>query len=163
MPSFDVVNEIDIQEVDNAVNTTNRTIQTRFDFRDSKTEITLNKKDKLIQITTESEMRMKSIEEMFIANFLKRQLDPKCLVYKEIKPTSNGMVKREVLIKEGIEKLIAQKIVKIIKEKNLKVQTAIQDEQVRVTGKKIDDLQEVMRTLKSSNLEVPLQFTNLKS
>jgi hypothetical protein len=90
-------------------------------------------------------------------------LDPKCLDIKEIEPTSHGTAKIDILIKEGIPKEIGQKIVKLIKGLKMKVQPAIQDDQVRITGKKIDDLQEIMRLLKEQDYDIPLQFTNMKS
>ncbi len=149
--------------MDNAVNMTRKTISTRYDFRKSKTEITLNKKEKRIHILTEDEMKMKAVEDDLIGKCVKRKIDPKALDYKEIEPTSKGMIKRDILIREGIDIDTARKIVKMIKALKLKVQAQIQDQQVRVTGKKIDDLQSIIGMLKESNLEVPLQYVNMKS
>ncbi|NOY53998.1 MAG: YajQ family cyclic di-GMP-binding protein [Deltaproteobacteria bacterium] len=163
MPSFDIVNKIDMQEMDNAVNMTRKTITTRYDFRKSKTEITFNKKEKKIHILTEDEMKMKAVEDDLIGKCVKRKIDSKALDYQEIEPTSKGMIKRDILIREGIDIDTARKIVKMIKGLKIKVQAQIQDQQVRVTGKKIDDLQKVIGMLKESNLEVPLQYVNMKS
>jgi cyclic-di-GMP-binding protein len=163
MPSFDIANTVDLQEVDNAVNNTVKTIVNRYDFRDSKTEITLNKKDKTIHVVTEDEMKMRGIHETLMGNLVKRKIDPKGLEAKEIEQTSQGMIKREFVIKEGVDTETARKIVKIAKGLNLKVQAAIQENQVRVTGKKIDDLQAVIKAVREAKLEVPLQFVNMKS
>jgi len=163
MPSFDIVNKIDMQELDNAVNTTRKTITTRYDFRKSKTEIALNKQEKRIHILTEDEMKMKAVEDDLIGKCVKRKIDAKALDYQEVEPTSKGMIKRDILIREGIDTDTARKIVKMIKGLKLKVQAQIQDQQVRVTGKKIDDLQKIIGMLKESNLEVPLQYVNMKS
>lgn len=163
MPSFDIVSNVDLQEVDNAVNNTRKEITTRYDFRKSETEITLDKKEKVIHILTEDHMKMDTIRDIFMGNCVKRKVDLKSFIYEEIKPTSHAMVKREVKLKEGIEKETAQKIVKLIKETKLKVQASIQDEQVRVNGKKIDDLQAIIALLRSQDLDVPLQYVNMKS
>jgi len=163
MPSFDIVNKIDMQEMDNAVNMTRKTITTRYDFRKSKTEITLNKQEKRIHILTEDEMKMKAVEDDLIGKCVKRKIDAKALNYQEIEPTSKGMIKRDILIREGIDTDTARKIVKMIKNLKIKVQAQIQDQQVRVTGKKIDDLQKVIGMLKESDIEVPLQYVNMKS
>lgn len=161
MASFDIVNRIDVQELDNAINITKKVILNRFDFRQSKTEIDLDKKEKKIHIVTEDEMKMKAIQETLIENLVKRKVDIKCLDAKEIQMAAHGMIQRELAIKEGIDPDTARAIVKMIKGQNLKVQAAIQEKQVRVTGKNIDDLQAVIRLLKASQVEVPLQFINL--
>lgn len=162
MPSFDIVNELDMQEVDNAVNNTLKTIQTRYDFKDSKTELSLNKKDKKIHIVTGDEMKMRAVEEMLNANMVKRGISAKALEYKDVESTSHGAVKRDVHLVDGIEKEAAKKIVKIIKDAKLKVQPQIMDETIRVTSKQIDDLQTVIALLKESALDVPLQYVNMK-
>jgi len=161
MASFDIVNRVDVQELDNAINITKKVILNRFDFRQSKTEIDLDKKEKKIHIVTEDEMKMKAIQETLIENLVKRKVDIKCLDAREIQMAAQGMIQRELAIKEGIDPDTARAIVKMIKGQNLKVQAAIQEKQVRVTGKNIDDLQAVIRLLKASQVEVPLQFINL--
>jgi len=162
MPSFDAVNEIDLQEVDNAVNNTAKEIQNRYDFRDSKTEVDFNRKDKVITVTTEDSMKLKAVREMLVSNMIKRKLDPKSMEYKEAVGTSHGGLRQNVVLKEGIDRDTAKKMVKLVKDTKLKVQAAIHEDKVRVTGKKIDDLQEVMAMLRSAGLELPLQFVNFK-
>lgn len=155
MPSFDIVNKVDLQEVDNAVNITKKVVDTRYDFRGSDTEITLDKKGMRIAITTEDTMKLQAIEDTLAGNLVKRKVSPKVLDYGEVEPTSKGHVKREAKIVEGIETDLARKIVKMIKDQKLKVQAQIQDQQVRVTGNKIDDLQKVIQMLKETDLDVP--------
>ena len=162
MPSFDIVSRIDLQEVDNAVNITTKTILTRYDFRGSKTEISLDKKEKKIQVTTEDDMKMRAIQDTLIENLVKRKVDRRCLDPKSTEPAAQGMIRREIAIKEGVDSDNARAIVKMIKEKKLKVQAAMQDGQVRVTGKKIDDLQEVIQMLREAKIEIPLQFVNMQ-
>ena len=160
MPSFDIVSRIDLQEVDNAVNITRKAILARFDFRQSKTEITLDKKEKKIRVTTEDDMKMRAVQEGLIENLVKRKVDTKGLEVKPSQMAAQGMIQREISIKEGVDSDTARNIVKMIKDKKLKVQAAIQESQVRVTGKKIDDLQEVIQMLRAANLPIPLQFVN---
>jgi hypothetical protein len=162
MPSFDIVSRIELQEVDNAVNITKKAILSRYDFRASKTEITLDKKEKKIRVTTEDEMKMRAVQETLIENLVKRKVDRKCLDPKESQMAAQGMIQREIAIKEGVDSETARNIVKMIKDKKLKVQAAIQENQVRVTGKQIDDLQTVMQTLRAANLLIPLQFINMQ-
>jgi uncharacterized protein YajQ (UPF0234 family) len=162
MPSFDIVSRIDLQEVDNAVNITKKTILARFDFRQSKTEITLDKKEKKIQLTTEDEMKLRAVQDTLIENLVKRKVDRKCLEAKPSEMAAHGMVQRAIAIKEGVDSDTARSIVKMIKDRKLKVQAAIQENQVRVTGKKIDDLQEVIQLVRGSNLPIPLQFINMQ-
>ena len=162
MPSFDIVNRIDLQEVDNAVNITKKAILSRYDFRQSKTEITLDKKDKKIHVTTEDDMRLRAVYDTLIENLVKRKVDRKCLEAKPQEMAAHGMIQREISIKEGVDSDTARNIVKMIKDRKLKVQAAIQENQVRVTGKKIDDLQEVIQLLRSTSLPIPLQFINMQ-
>ncbi len=163
MPSVDVVSRVDLQALDNAINNVKREISTRFDFKNVKSEITFDRKAKYIHIVTGDDWKVKAIVEMFIDQCTRFKLDPKCLDLKEIEPTSHGTVKMDILIKEGIPKETGQKIVKLIKGLKIKVQPAIQDDQVRITGKKIDDLQEIMRLLEEQDYNIPLQFVNMKS
>ncbi|GAB6175350.1 YajQ family cyclic di-GMP-binding protein [Desulfobaculum senezii] len=163
MPSFDIVSQVDLQEADNAVNNVVKEVATRYDFRGVHTEIKLNRKDKVISIVTGDEMKIKALREMLIAHFTRRKLDSKCLEFKKHEATSQGQLKQDVAIKEGISKEMGQKIVKTIKNLKLKkVQPAIQDDQVRVTAKQIDDLQTVMQTLNNADFDLPLQFVNMK-
>ena len=163
MPSFDIVNKVDLQEVDNAVNNARKQLANRYDFRDSKTEITFDKTAVAIRATTDNSMLMSALEDTLRGTLVKRGVDPKTLEIGEEQGTSHGGVRKDIKLREGIDKEFGKKIVKLIKDKKLKVQAQIQDDQVRVTGKKIDDLQEVIAMLKSSNLELPLQYVNMKS
>jgi hypothetical protein len=163
MPSVDVVSKVDLQALDNAINNAKREISTRFDFKYIKSDITFDRKTKNIHIVTGDDWKVKTITEMLIGQCTRFKLDPKCLDIKEIEPTSHNAVKMDILLKEGIPKEIGQKIVKLIKGLKIKVQPAIQDNQVRITGKKIDDLQEIMRLLKEQDYNIPLQFVNMKS
>jgi uncharacterized protein YajQ (UPF0234 family) len=162
MASFDIVNEINAQEVDNAVNNTLKEVSTRYDFKGLHSEVEFHKKENRISLVAAESMKMQAMKEMLIKNFIKRGMEPKALEYGEEEGTSQGHVKMNVTIKEGIDRETAKKIVKEIKNLKLKVQPAIQDEQVRVTGKKIDELQEVIQHLKAKSFGIPLQFTNLK-
>lgn len=162
MASFDIVSRIDLQEVDNAVNISKKAILARYDFRGSKTEINLDKKDKKIHVTTEDDMKMRAVQDTLIENLVKRKVDRRCLEPKANEMAAQGMIKREIAIREGVDADHARNIVKMIKDKKLKVQAAIQDQQVRVTGKNIDDLQFVIQVLRAANLPIPLQFVNMQ-
>ncbi len=162
MPSFDIVNRVDMQEVDNAINNTRKEIATRYDFRGSPAEVSFDKKEKKIHALAEHDMRMTALVDMLMTHLIKRKIDPKVLKLKPVESTSQGHVKREIVIQEGIETETAKKIVKLIKDQKLKVQASIQDEQVRVSGKKIDDLQDVIKMLRGQDLGIPLQFVNMK-
>ena len=163
MPSVDVVSKVDLQALDNAINNVKREITTRFDFKNVKSEITFDRKAKNIHILTGDDMKIKMVAEMLIGQCTRLQADPKCLDLKDIEATAQGAAKMDILIKEGIPRETAQKIVKLIKGLKIKVQPAIQDDQVRITGKKIDDLQGIMRLLKEQDYNIPLQFVNMKS
>lgn len=162
MASFDIVNEVNAQEVDNAVNNTLKEVSTRYDFRGLHTEVTFHKKENRIHLVTAESMKMQAVKEMLIRNFIKRGIDSKVLEFGDEEGTTQGYVKMDVILKEGINKEQAKKIVKEIKDLKFKVQPQIQDEQVRVTGKKIDDLQAVIAHLKTKDMGVPLQFVNFK-
>ncbi len=163
MPSLDVVSQVDLQVLDNAVNNAKREVSTRFDFRGVNTEIELDKKTKVIHILTGDEMRMKAVQDMLQRNVIRLKMDPKFAEPGKIEPTSNGQVKLDVKIKEGIPTETCKKIVKLVKDGGFKVQATIQSNQVRLEGKKIDDLQAIMQQLRQQNYEVPLQFVNMRS
>jgi uncharacterized protein YajQ (UPF0234 family) len=162
MPALDIVNKIDAQTLDNVVNVVKKEIATRYDFRNSKTEIDLDKKNNIINILTENEMRIEAIEDVLRSRMIKQKLDPLCLDFAKQRYASGSMMKKELKIKEGIDKENAKKIIKLIKDSKLKVEAQQMDEQVRVTGKKIDDLQAVMSLIRTAELEIPVQFTNFK-
>jgi uncharacterized protein YajQ (UPF0234 family) len=156
MPSFDIVSKVDMQEVDNAVNQTIKEIIQRYDFKGSKSEVTLEKEG--IKILTEDDFRLKAIVDILQSKFLKRSLQ-----YGKVETASGSMVRQFITIQQGISKEKGKEVVAAIKESKLKVQAQIQDEQVRVTGKNIDDLQEVIQLLKAKELGVEMQFVNMRS
>lgn len=160
--SFDIVSEVDFQEVDNAINQALKEIIQRYDFKGSKSEITLNKKDKLINAASDNEYKLKSVIDILQNKLIKRGISIKALKYGAVEPASGGTVRQEIKLQQGIEKEDAKKIAKMIKDSKLKVQSIIQDEQVRVSGKVKDDLQAVMQLLRDSDLEFAFQFTNFR-
>jgi cyclic-di-GMP-binding protein len=162
MPSLDVVSIVDMQSLDNAINNVKREIANRFDFRNIKSEIILDRKAKSIHIVSGDEWKVKTVTDMLVGQCVRLKVDPKSLKLGEIETSSTTVAKVDVEINEGISKETAQKIVKYIKELKLKLQPAIQDDQVRISGKQIDDLQEIMRLLREQDFGIPLQFVNLK-
>ncbi|MEN9523381.1 MAG: hypothetical protein RL065_1758 [Bacteroidota bacterium] len=163
MPSFDIISEVDDQMLDNAINNLKKEILNRFDFRGSKTEIELQKKEKNLHIVTEDEMKMRQIEDVMISKLMKQNINPACLDMGKEHYASGNMVKKDIKLKQGIDKETAKKIVKHIKDSGLKVQSQIMDDIIRVTGKKIDDLQEVISLCKAEDFKLPLQYENMKS
>lgn len=163
MPSLDIVSRVDFQEIDNAVNNTRKAVATRFDFKNSKAEITLDKKEKKLHFLAEDGTKMEALREMFVTAAVKRNLNLKSFKFEDPEPALGGLVKREVKIREGLEMEAARDIAKRVKAMNLKVQPSIQGDEVRLSGKKIDDLRAVMATLDAADLEVPLQYVNMKS
>ena len=162
MASFDIVSKVDIQKLDNAINVANREIATRYDFHDSKTTLELDKKTLMLHIVTENDMRLKSVEAIIIGRLVKQGIDSNCLDFGKELYASGNMVKKDIKVKQGIDKDNARKIVKLVKETGLKVQASIMDEQVRITGKKIDDLQKVQSVLDKAKVEVPIQYENYR-
>ena len=162
MPSFDIVNKVDAQLLDNAINVARKEIINRFDFSGSKSEITLDKKTMAIHVLTENEMRMDSIVDVIRNRMIKQKLDPLCLDFGKDQYASGFMVKKDIKVREGIDKDVARKIMKDIKESKLKVQAQLMDDQIRVSAKKIDDLQAVIALMRRGNYELPLQFVNMK-
>lgn len=163
MPSFDIVSKVDVQKLDNAINTAIKEITTRYDFNGSKTEIELDKKTMNVHVVTENDMRMKAIEGVIIARMIKQGLEPACLDFGKELYAAGNMVKKDIKIKEGIDKELGKKIVKLLKDSGLKIQGSIMDDQVRVTGKKIDDLQTAIAHVKQAGYEQPLQYINFRN
>lgn len=162
MPSFDIVSKIDLQELDNAINNVKKEIQTRYDFKTGRAEIDLNKKDKKVTLLASDDMKVRAMQEMLSGHLVRRKLDPRCMEFAEPEDASGGAIRITATLREGVNKETGQKIVKLIKAAGIKVQPAIQDEQVRVTGKKIDDLQAVITLLNQESFDRPLQFENMK-
>ncbi len=163
MPSFDIVSKVDLQSLDNAINTVRKEITTRWDFRDSKTEIDLDKKAMNIHVVTEDEMKINQIGDIIISRCMKQGISGESLDFGKEQYASGNMVKKDIKIKQGIDKETSKKVAKSIKETGLKVQTSIMEDQVRVTGKKLDDLQAVMAHCRAGEFGIPLQFDNMKS
>ena len=159
MPSFDVVSEVDSHEVTNAVDQANRELQTRFDFRGVQAKFERN--DQVIRLTAEADIQLNQMVDILREKFVKRSIDPKVMDAGDQEHVGK-LLHRNVTIREGIEKDLAKKLVKMIKDKKLKVQAAIQGDKLRVTGKKRDDLQNVMAMLKEADLEIPLQYNNFR-
>lgn len=160
MPSFDVVSETNMQEVDNALNSAKREVGNRYDFKGSKASYEMEK-DSII-IMADDDMKMKAMIEMLKTYLTRRNVDVKCLDFGKEEKAGNNMIRLEVKIKKGLDQDNAKKITKGIKEAGLKIQASIQGDQVRVTGKKKDDLQEAIAFIKNLGLELPLQFVNFR-
>lgn len=163
MPSFDIVSKVDAQALDNAVNVVTKEITNRFDFKGSHVVIELNKKDFKINIETEDEMKMRQLIDVLISRAHKQGIAPEAFDFSKEGAQSGKAWKKEVLVRNGLKQEDAKKIVKHIKDSGLKVQASINDDLVRVTGKKIDDLQEVIQAAKGWNLGIPLQYENMRS
>jgi cyclic-di-GMP-binding protein len=163
MPSFDLVSKVDAQALDNAVNVTTKEITNRFDFKASHVVIDLNKKEFKLNIEVEDEMKMQQLIDVLISRAHKQGIAPEAFDQSKASFQSGKLVKKEVLVRNGLKQEDAKKIVKLIKDSGLKVQASINDDIVRVTGKKIDDLQEVIQASKGWNLGIPLQFENMRS
>lgn len=159
MPSFDIVSEVDHHELSNAIDQANREIGTRYDFKGSDARI--EQAHNQLTLSTESEFQIKQMTPILKEKMSKRGIDVSCLEFADI-VEMNKRARQQVLVREGLDKDLARKIVKLIKDSKLKVQASIQGEQVRVNGKKRDDLQQVMKLLKEANLGIPLQFNNFR-
>jgi len=160
--SFDIVSQIDFQEIDNAVNQTIKEVQQRYDLKDSKSTIDLSKSEKQIVINTKDDYSLKAIYDILQTKFLKRKLSLKVMKLDDAEPAAGGRLKQKINLQSGISKENAKKITKLIKELKLKVNAQIMDEQVRVQGQKKDELQFVIKTVKEADLDFPVQFVNYK-
>ncbi len=161
MPSFDIVSKVDLQEVDNAVNQARKEIEQRFDFKGSHNEITLEKEALLLLAA--DDYKLEAMIDILKGKLVRRSVSPKCLDFAKKEPASGGAVRQKIGIVQGIATDKAKEIVKLIKESKLKVQPQIMEDQVRVTGKKIDELQEIIQLLKGKDLGVELQYVNMRS
>jgi uncharacterized protein YajQ (UPF0234 family) len=160
MPSFDIVSEIDMQEVDNAINGVMREIGTRFDFKGSISKVEREKDDLVIH--TEGEMQRTQIQDLITTYFTRRKLEAKCLDYQAIEKATGNSIRQKVVVRKGIDTPTAKQIVKAIKDSKMKVQASIQGEVVRVTGTKRDDLQKAIALVKEQGIDLPLQFQNFR-
>ena len=163
MPSFDIVSKVDAQALDNAVNVTSKEITNRFDFKGSHVEIKLDKKEFKINIETDDDMKMRQLIDVLISRAHKQNISPEAFDLSKESYQSGKLVKQEVSVRNGLKQEDAKKIVKLIKDSGLKVQAQINDDIVRITGKKIDDLQEVIQLCRNADLGIPLQYENMRS
>lgn len=159
MPSFDIISEFDKHELKNAIDQASKEVDTRFDFKG--TQSTFELKDNTLVMISESTFQLQQMFSIVCAKLSRRGIDIACLDVGDAK-ASGKLMRQEITLKQGLDSALAKKIVKLIKDKKLKVQAAIQGEQVRVTGKKRDDLQEVIHMLREEKLEMPLQFENFR-
>ena len=160
--SFDVVSQFDEQEVDNAVNQARKEVEQRYDFKGSNTEIDMNLKEKTITLHTSDDMKLRALHEILNGKMIKRGISLKVLDYGKEEPATGGSIRQIIKLKSGLESEQAKQITKMVKELKLKVQAAIQGEEVRITGKSKDDLQTAMQTLKAQSFDFPIQFTNYR-
>ena len=160
MPSFDVVNRIDHQEIDNAIGNAIREITTRYDFKGSNTSI--EKKDDSIVVLTDDEMKAGQVNDMLVTHFVRRKVDPLCLKKKELEKAGGNKIKQIYDLIEGIEQSICKKLIADVKSSKIKVQVKINGNELRVDGKKKDDLQSVIQLIESSNVGIPIQFINFR-
>ena len=161
MPSFDIVSKLDLQEVDNGVNIAKKELATRFDFKGSKASIELTKDE--ITLIADDDFKLKQLKDILENKLTKRGVSLLALDYQKEEAATLGSVRQKIKLKQGVDKESGKKIIQTIKDTKIKVQAQIMDDQVRVTGKKIDDLQEVMSILRTSKVELPLQFVNMRS
>lgn len=160
MPSFDIVSEVNRAEADNAVRNVTREISTRYDFKGSKS--TVEMKDGVIEIFADDDMKLRQMHELLQGHMQKRGIEPGSLDYQKEEPAAGQSVRQKVALKEGIDKDLARDIVKKVKGEKLKVQVAVQGDALRVSGKKRDDLQEVIAFVKSLKIDQPLQYKNFR-
>jgi len=160
MPSFDIVSKTDLAEVDNAVQGVAREIGTRFDFKGSKCSI--ERKEALITILADDDMKLRQMQELLKGHVVRRKLDASALEFKDPQKASGNALRQEVVVKQGIDQTLGKRIVKEIKDSKMKVQVSIQGEELRVTGKKKDELQDTIAFVRSLKIEQPLQFVNFR-
>jgi len=162
MPSFDIVSKVDSQALDNAVNVTTKEIANRFDFKGSHLVVDFNRKEFKINLETENEMKMRQVIDVLISRAHKQGIAPEAFDFSKEGYQSGKAWRKEVQVRNGLRQEDSKRIVKNIKDSGLKVQAAIMDDMVRVTGKKIDDLQTVIQSSKTWNLGIPLQYENMR-
>lgn len=160
MPSFDVVSRVDHQEIDNAIGNAIREITTRYDFKGSNTSI--EKKDNSIVVLTDDEMKAGQVNDMLVTHFVRRKVDPLCLKKKELEKAGGNKIKQIYDLIEGIDQSICKKLIADVKSSKIKVQVKINGNELRVDGKKKDDLQSVIQLIESSNIGIPIQFINFR-
>lgn len=160
--SFDIVSVVEVQEVINAISQAMMEIRQRFDFKGSKSDISLEEKDKKIVLISDDEYKLKSVIDILQSKLIKRGVSLKALIYGKVEPAAGGTVRQVITLQQGIPAEKAKDIVKIVKDAKLKIQTQIQNDQIRVSGKSKDDLQAVISLLRGKNLGIDLQFVNYR-
>ena len=160
MPSFDVVSRLDHQEIDNAIGNATREITTRYDFKGSNTSI--EKKDNSIVVLTDDEMKAGQVNDMLVTHFVRRKVDSLCLKKNELEKAGGNKIKQIYDLIEGIDQSICKKLIADVKSSKIKVQVKINGNELRVDGKKKDDLQSVIQLIESSNIGIPIQFINFR-
>ncbi len=163
MPSFDILSKVDVQSLDNTINTVKRELDTRYDLRGSNSDVEFDKKALVIKISTEDHLKLDAILNILLERSTKQKVDVRSYDLSEEPVPSGKLLYRTIKVKQGLDRETAKKIVKAIKDSGLKVQPQIMDDMIRITGKKIDDLQAVMALCREKDFEVPLQFENMKS
>jgi uncharacterized protein YajQ (UPF0234 family) len=160
--SFDIVSEINLQEMDNAVNQAQKEIGTRYDFKGTAASVEFNRKDKELTLMADGEPQLEAVRKVVVEKMIKRGVDPKCMDPQKLEQATHKTVRQKVKLKDGIDKDTAKTIQKAIKELKLKVNASIQGEALRVSGSKKDDLQSVMAHLRANPPGIPLQFNNYR-
>ena len=160
MPSFDIVSKTEITSVDNALQGVIKEMQVRYDFKGSKSEV--SKIEESILIVADDELKRRQVEELLITHLTRKGVDTRALEFEKPEQAGGNTVRQTVTVKQGVQRDVAQKIVKAIKASKLKTQASIQGDEVRVTGKKRDDLQETMAMIKGLDIDLPLQFENFR-
>jgi len=161
--SFDIVSDVDLQEVDNALNQARKEVAQRYDLKDSKSSIDFDAKEKVVTVISLNEFSLKSVVDVLQNKFVKRGIHLKSLTYSPVETAAGGASRQKITLKIGIDKESAKSLVKLIKDSKRKVQAQIMEEQVRVSGKDRDELQAVIALLKATDFPLPLQFTNYRS
>ena len=160
MPSFDVVSQVDPQEIDNALNQTRKEVGQRYDFKGSKTEITADKES--ITIISDDDYKVKAVVDVLQSKLVRRGVSLQALVYGKIEPAAGGLAKQTITVQQGVDADKARQVVKVVKDSKIKVQVQIQGDQLRVSGKKRDELQGTIHLLKGQDFGLPLQFVNFR-
>lgn len=162
MPSFDIVVNVNLQEVDNAINQVQKEIAQRYDFKGSKAKVEWDQKKKEVTLLADDDYKLKALTDIFQSKLIKRGLSIKNLVYGKTESALEGTIRQKITLQQGIPTEKAKEINRLIKDAKLKVQSSIQDEQVRVTGKKRDDLQEAIGMIRGQDLGLDFEFTNFR-
>ena len=163
MPSFDFVAEVDPQLVDDAVNQVAREISQRFDFRNSRAEINFKRQEKKIYLVADDEYKLRALHQLLGQKLAKRNVDIRCLIYSKEETGSHGVLKQNATLKDGLSKEETKQITKLLKETCMKIQTQVQDNQLRVSGKKIDDLQNAIKLVEEAKFAFPVRAINMRS